>query len=147
MRMRCKVSNLLADEGGSLAVMSFTIKNLRQVDDMAPRFGFDAVQEARFAQRDLEAESTGVAFHTVKPGCRQAFAHRHQEAEEIYVVLSGRGRIKLDDELRDVEQMDAIRVSPPVARAFEAGPQGLELLVFGPRHEGDVEVLSGDFWE
>ena len=126
--------------------MSFTIKNLREVDDMAPRFGFEAVQEARFAHNDLQAESTGVAFHRVKPGCRQAFAHRHQEAEEIYVVLTGRGRIKLDDDIRDVAPLDAIRISPQVARAFEAGPDGLEVLVFGPRHAGDGEVLSGDFW-
>lgn len=127
--------------------MSFTIKNLRHVNDVAPRFGFDAVQEARFAHQDLDAESIGVAFHRVKPGCRQAFAHRHQQAEEIYLVLAGRGRIKLDDEVRDIEEMDAIRVSPPVARAFEAGPEGLEFLVFGPHCEGDGEVLSGDFWE
>jgi mannose-6-phosphate isomerase-like protein (cupin superfamily) len=127
--------------------MSFTIKNLREVDDMAPRFGFDEVQEARFPREDLESESIGLAFHRVKPGCRQAFAHRHEQAEEIYVVLSGRGRVKLDDEVRDLEAMDAIRISPHVARAFEAGPDGLELLVFGPRHAGDGEVLSGDFWE
>jgi mannose-6-phosphate isomerase-like protein (cupin superfamily) len=127
--------------------MSFTIKNLHQVDDMAPRFGFDEVQEARFPREDLESESIGLAFHRVKPGCRQAFAHRHQQAEEIYVVLSGRGRVKLDDEVHDLEAMDAIRISPQVARAFEAGPDGLELLVFGPRHAGDGEVLSGDFWE
>jgi mannose-6-phosphate isomerase-like protein (cupin superfamily) len=127
--------------------VSFTIKNLREVDDMAPRFGFEAVQEARFANNDLEAEATGLAFHRVKPGCRQAFAHRHKEAEEIYVVLTGRGRIKLDDDIRDVSPLDAIRIAPQVARAFEAGPDGLELLVFGPRHAGDGEVLSGDFWD
>jgi mannose-6-phosphate isomerase-like protein (cupin superfamily) len=127
--------------------MSFTIKNLRDVEDMAPRFGFDEVQEARFPREDLESESVGLAFHRVKPGCRQAFAHRHHQAEEIYVVLSGRGRIKLDDEVRDIAPMDAIRISPEVARAFEAGPDGLELLAFGPRHAGDGEVLSGDFWD
>jgi mannose-6-phosphate isomerase-like protein (cupin superfamily) len=127
--------------------MSFTIKNLREVEDMAPRFGFDEVQEARFPREDLESESVGLAFHRVKPECRQAFAHRHQHAEEIYVVLSGRGRIKLDDEVRDIQPMDAIRISPEVARAFEAGPDGLELLAFGPRHAGDGEVLSGDFWD
>lgn len=126
--------------------MSYTIKNLREVDDVAPRFGFQEVQEARFANADLDAESTGLAFHRVKPDCRQAFAHRHHEAEEIYVVLSGSGRIKLDDDIRDVQPMDAIRISPEVGRAFEAGPDGLELLVFGPRHSGDGEVLSGDFW-
>src|SRR5581483_6716437 len=101
--------------------MSYTIKNLREVEDMAPRFGFQEVQEARFAHADLEASATGLAFHRVKPGCRQAFAHRHKQAEEVYVVLSGRGPIKLDDEIRDVQPMDAIRVSPEVARAFEAG--------------------------
>ena len=127
--------------------MSFTIKNLRDVQDIAPRFGFDEVQEARFPREDLESESVGLAFHRIKPGCRQAFAHRHQQAEEIYVVLSGRGRIKLDDEVREIQPMDAIRVSPAIARAFEAGPDGIELLVFGPRHAGDGEVLSGDFWD
>jgi mannose-6-phosphate isomerase-like protein (cupin superfamily) len=127
--------------------MNFTIKNLREVEDVAPRFGFQEVQEARFAQSDLDSQSIGLAFHRVKPGCRQAFAHRHQEAEEIYVVLAGKGRIKLDDEVRDIGPMDAIRVAPAVGRAFEGGPDGLELLVFGPRYKGDGEIISGEFWE
>ena len=126
--------------------MSFTIKNLREVEDMAPRFGFEEVQEARFPREDLSSESIGLAFHRVKPGRRQAFAHRHEQAEEIYVVLSGTGRMKLDDEVIDVAAMDAIRVAPSVARAFEAGDDGLELLVFGPRHEKDGEILREDFW-
>jgi mannose-6-phosphate isomerase-like protein (cupin superfamily) len=127
-------------------VGSYTIKNLREVDDMAPRFGFEQVQEARFAWRDLEAETLGLALHRIKPDRRQAFAHRHEQAEEIYVVLSGKGRVKLDDEVREVGPMDAVRVAPFVARAFEAGPEGLELLVFGPHHEGDTEILKGEFW-
>jgi uncharacterized cupin superfamily protein len=126
--------------------MSYTIKNLNEVEDQAPRFGFDEVQEARFPYRDLGAETIGMAFHRVKPGRRQAFAHRHQEAEEIYVIVSGAGRMKLDDEVLDVGALDAVRVSPEMARAFEAGDDGLELIVFGPRHEGDGEVLREDFW-
>jgi mannose-6-phosphate isomerase-like protein (cupin superfamily) len=126
--------------------MDYSIKNLREVEDVAPRFGFDAVQEARFAREDLGAETIGLAFHIVKPGCRQAFAHRHENAEEIYVVLAGSGRMKLGDDVREVGPMDAIRVAPPIARAFEAGPDGLQLLVFGPRHSGDGEVLKEDFW-
>ena len=126
--------------------MSFTIKNLREVEDVAPRFGFSEVQEARFARGDLESETIGLAFHIVKPGRRQAFAHRHKQAEEIYVVLSGTGRVKLDEDVREIEPMDAIRVAPQVARAFEAGADGLELLVFGPRHADDGEVVSEDFW-
>lgn len=126
--------------------MSFTIKNLREVEDLAPKFGFSEVQEARFAREDLQSGTIGLAFHVVRPGKRQAFAHRHQQAEEIYVVLSGSGRVKLDDEIHDIGLMDAIRVAPEVARSFQAGPNGLELLVFGPRHAGDAEVVRDDFW-
>jgi mannose-6-phosphate isomerase-like protein (cupin superfamily) len=128
--------------------MSYTIKNLRDVSDSAPKFGFDSVQEARFAWRELDAERTGLAFHRVKPGCRQGFAHRHDEAEEIYVILSGKGRLKLDDEVIDVAPLDAIRVAPTVTRAFEAGDDGLELLAFGAHHEGDGEIVTDpSFWD
>jgi mannose-6-phosphate isomerase-like protein (cupin superfamily) len=126
--------------------MTHTIKNLREVEDVAPRFGFSEVQQARFAREDLNSETIGLAYLIVRPGKRQAFAHRHQVAEEIYVVLSGSGQVKLDDEVRPVTAMDAVRVAPQVARAFEAGPEGLELLAFGPRHAGDGEVLKEDFW-
>jgi uncharacterized cupin superfamily protein len=126
--------------------MDYVIKNLRDVEDMAPKFGFDQVQEARFAWRDLGAERTGLSFHVVKPGQRQAFAHRHDQAEEIYVVLSGRGRVKLDDDVENVHPLDAIRVAPGVARAFEAGDQGLELLAFGTHHENDAKMIQEDFW-
>jgi mannose-6-phosphate isomerase-like protein (cupin superfamily) len=128
--------------------MSYTIKNLRDCQDYAPKFGYDAVQEARFPSRELGAERTGLAFHRVKPGQRQGFAHRHDQAEEIYVILSGRGRIKLDDDVAEVGPLDAIRIAPGVARALEAGDEGLELLAFGPHHEGDGEMIkSEDFWD
>lgn len=126
--------------------MSYTIKNLHEVEDMAPKFGFAEMQSARFARDDLGAETIGLAFLTVHPGKRQAFAHRHEQAEEIYVVLSGSGRMKLDGEVIHVGPLDAIRVAPAVARSFEAGSDGLELLVFGPYHPKDGELLQGDFW-
>jgi mannose-6-phosphate isomerase-like protein (cupin superfamily) len=127
--------------------VDYSLKNLREVEDMAPKFGFAEVQEARFPREDLESESIGLAFHRVKPDCKQAFAHRHEQAEEIYVILAGAGRMKLDDDVIDVGAMDAIRVAPRVARAFEAGPEGLEILAFGARHAGDGEILrDGSFW-
>jgi quercetin dioxygenase-like cupin family protein len=127
------------------ALMSYTIRNLREIEDVAPRFGFDEIQAARFAGRDLEAQDTGLAYHVIKPGQRGG-AHRHEAAEEIYVVIAGSGRVKLDDEVAELRALDALRVAPPVARAFEAGPDGLELLVFGPHHQGDGELLSEDPW-
>jgi quercetin dioxygenase-like cupin family protein len=79
------------------------------------------------------------------PGKRQAYGHRHEEAEEVNVVLSGSGRVCLDQEVVEVGPMDAIRIAPEVTRAFEAGPDGLELLVFGPHHSGDGELIPG-YW-
>jgi mannose-6-phosphate isomerase-like protein (cupin superfamily) len=127
--------------------MSYTKKNLERVEDSAPKFGYQELQEARFAGQDLDAEATGVAFMRVKPGRRQAFAHKHDDAEEVYVVISGSGRIKLDDEIVDVERLDAIRIAPGVTRALEADDEGLEYLAFGPHHEGDGELIHEGFWD
>ncbi len=127
--------------------MSYTKKNLERVEDSAPKFGYEELQEARFAGQDLDAEATGVAFMRVKPGQRQGFAHKHDEAEEVYVVISGSGRIKLDDEIVDLERLDAIRIAPGVTRALEADDEGLEYLAFGPHHKGDGELIHEGFWD
>jgi mannose-6-phosphate isomerase-like protein (cupin superfamily) len=121
----------------------YTHLKLTDVEDSAPRFGYGELQEARFATGDLQADETGVSHLRVRPGKRQGFAHRHENAEEVYVVLSGSGRVKLDDEILELEPLDAIRVAPTVTRAFEGGPDGIELVVAGPRHEGDGELLHG----
>jgi mannose-6-phosphate isomerase-like protein (cupin superfamily) len=123
----------------------YAVKNLREVEDSAPKFGFSEMQEARFPREDLGCETTGLAFHRVKPGKRQAFAHRHENAEEVYVVIGGAGRVKLDDEIVELGRLDALRVAPAVTRCFEAGPEGLELIASGTRHEGDGEMIP-DWW-
>lgn len=122
---------------------SFTHKKLTEVKDSAPGFGYGEVQEARFARGDLVAEETGLSHLRLKPGRRSPFGHKHEEAEEVYVVLSGSGRMKLDDEVIEVDALDAIRVAPEVTRAFEAGSDGIEVLAVGPHHDGDGEVIPG----
>jgi mannose-6-phosphate isomerase-like protein (cupin superfamily) len=126
--------------------MGYTIKNLRDVEDSAAKFGFGDLQEARFPREDLQSEAIGFLHLRLKAGKRQPFAHRHERAEEIYLVLSGAGRVKLDDEVVEIGPHDAIRVAPSTARAFEAGAEGLELLAFGPRVAGDAEIVK-EFWE
>jgi uncharacterized cupin superfamily protein len=125
--------------------VTFAKKNLRAVEDSALKFGLSETQEARFPRDDLGAEQTGINLLHVKPSRREAFAHRHSRAEEIYVVLTGSGRVRLDDEFVELGVLDAVRVSPGVARSFEAGPDGLEVLIFGPHVENDSEIVS-DFW-
>ena len=129
---------LLRRRGGpghvGAAVKPYTHIHLLDVEDAAPANGFGERWEARVARTALEAEQTGVTHFRLRPGMRSPFTHRHVEAEEVYVILAGSGKVKLDDEVADVRPLDAIRVAPQVARAFEAGPDGLELLAFGPHH-------------
>lgn len=123
----------------------FTRKNLAEIKDSAPEFGFSEIQEARFASSDLEAEETGLSYHHLKPGRRSAFAHKHDDAEEVYVVIDGGGRMKLDEEILELRPLDAVRVAPGVVRAFEAGPNGLDFLAFGPSRPGDGDLIP-DWW-
>jgi mannose-6-phosphate isomerase-like protein (cupin superfamily) len=123
----------------------WTHLNLDQVEDAAPGNGFGERWEARVARTDLGAERTGLTHFRLRPGRRSPFSHRHREAEEIYVVLSGEGVVKLGEELRPVRPLDAIRIAPSVPRAFEAGPDGLELLAFGPHFEADGEPVDDDW--
>ena len=126
--------------------MTYTIKNLASVDDSAPRFGYAEIGEAHFARGALEAEQTGIAYHVLRPNRRQGFAHRHDEAEEIAVVISGGGRVKLDDEVHDLRALDAVRCAPNVTRQFEAGPEGMSYVVIGPHHDSDGELIHEGFW-
>ena len=123
----------------------YTLKNLTEVKDQAEGFGIGEIQEARFANEALDAEDTGISHHRLRPGRRQAFAHRHDDAEEVYVVLEGSGRVKLDDDIVDLSKLDAVRVAPGVTRQFEAGDDGLEFLAVGPRREGDGDIVK-EWW-
>jgi uncharacterized cupin superfamily protein len=123
----------------------FAKKNLNEVEDSAVKHGFSETQMARFAGADLGCETIGLALEGVKPGKRQAFGHRHEEDEEVYVVVDGSGTMRLGEETIEVGRLDAIRVAPGVWRAFEAGPDGLQILAFGTHTEGDGEIDPG-FW-
>jgi quercetin dioxygenase-like cupin family protein len=131
-------------------VAGWTRVNLkRDVEDMAPRFGYAPNMEARFAAGPLELERSAVSYQRIAPGFRIPFGHSHKQQEELYVVLSGSGRLRLDDEILELEALDAVRVAPEVVRGFEAGPDGAELLAFGAPGTGspaEDAVPAPDFW-
>jgi quercetin dioxygenase-like cupin family protein len=125
----------------------YTIKNfLSDIEDSASSRGVPGV-EARFARGAMESEHLGVSLLRLAPNQRVPWGHRHREQEEAYVVVSGSGRIRLEDQTRDLRQWDLVRVAPQVARGFEAGPDGLDLIAVGnDRPEGGDGELLQDFW-
>jgi mannose-6-phosphate isomerase-like protein (cupin superfamily) len=126
----------------------YTIKNLKgDVEDAAPNFGLSPELEARFARKTLECKQTGVSYERLAPNVRTGFGHKHANQEEIYVVISGGGRVKIEDDVNDVRQWDAVRVGPSTMREFEAGSDGLEVIAFGaPTSDEDDSELVPGWW-
>ena len=126
----------------------YTVKNLKEdVDNAAERFGLAPNLEARFTRSALGTKHSGMSYQRYAPNFRTPFGHRHREQEEVYVILNGSGKLKLDDEVIDVKQWDAIRVTGPTARGWQAGPDGLEFIAVGSPifEESDAEMLP-DWW-
>ena len=125
----------------------YTQLNLKaDVENMSERFGLAPDMEARFARSPLGLAGGGFSYQKLAPNYRAPAAHRHETHEEVYVVVRGSGRVKIEDEIRDVRQWDALRFAPQVARGFEAGPDGLELIAIGFGEGGDSKLLE-NFWE
>jgi len=118
--------------------------NFGDLEDRSPA---DEPMRWLFARKALDSPELGVSRFTFEAGSRMPFGHRHREQEELYVVVGGAGRLKLDDEWVDVGPWDVLRVAPQVARGFEAGPEGLDVLCVGGRRPdgGDGERVEG-FW-
>jgi mannose-6-phosphate isomerase-like protein (cupin superfamily) len=123
----------------------YTKKNLKsEVEDSARNFGMPDEMSAHFAGGALELSAAGMAYEHLDAGARPPFGHRHTEQEEIYVVVEGSGRIKLDDDILDLERLDAIRIGKGVMRCMEGGPEGIGWIAFGappidnPREEAEM---------
>jgi len=126
----------------------YTLVNLKtDVEDQAPKFGFAPNLESRFARRTLQLEKSGLSYYRVAPGYRIPFGHYHGEQEEVYLIVGGSARMKLDDEIVDLKQWDALRVPAEVTRGFEAGPDGAEIVAFGaPSTENQDAEMVQDWW-
>lgn len=125
----------------------YTVVNLKEVEDQAHNFGLAPDLEARFARVALDAELIGLSYQRLAPNFQVPFGHKHKTQEEVYIVLSGSVRMKLEDEVKELGPWDAIRVSKETVRGFEAGPEGVELIAIGaPGGSGDAEMTQ-DFWK
>ena len=124
----------------------YTHLNLKEVEDQAPKFGLSPDLEFRMGRVPLDMENAGVSYIRMGSNYRLPFGHTHKNQEEVYVVVAGSGRIKLGDEVRDLNEWDAVRVHKDTMRGFEAGADGLELIAIGAPNTGPGDAETEQGW-
>ena len=130
--------------------MPFTLRNIKgDLEDIGSNFGPTDL-EFRAATKALELEQAALSYEHIPPGYRFPYGHTHVRQEEVYIVVRGSGRMKVDDEIVELEEWDAVRVPPGTWRGYEAGPEGLDILVIGAPNLGGAprEDVHGqrDWW-
>jgi mannose-6-phosphate isomerase-like protein (cupin superfamily) len=126
---------------------SYTKKNLRsEVENQAPNFGMPSEMEARFARRAIGGETLGLSLFTLAPNFRIPFGHKHESQEEVYVVVRGSGRIKVEDEIVEVGEWDAVAFPKDTMRNVEAGSDGIEYLAFGAGEDAREVEMAQNWW-
>ena len=123
----------------------YTKVNLKEIEDQAPSGGLSPGLKAHFARVPLELEKSGITYFRLAPDFRVPFGHRHSEQEEVYLVVGGSARVKVDDDVIELQPWDAIRIPPGTMRGLEAGPEGAEVVAFGAPNtqNADVEMTPG----
>ena len=124
----------------------YTKQNLTQVENQAPNFGISNELEARFARTPLEGQELGLSLFRLAPNFRIPFGHKHAGQEEVYVVTRGSGRIKVEDEIVEVGEWDAIRFDMNTMRDVEAGPDGVEYIAFGAGDDPTDAEMAPGWW-
>jgi mannose-6-phosphate isomerase-like protein (cupin superfamily) len=125
---------------------SYTKKNLRDVENQAPNFNMPKKLDARFARSDIEGETLGLTVFKLDPGFRIPFGHKHSAQDEVYVVVRGSGRVKVDDDIIELRAWDAIRFDQDAMRNVEAGPDGIEYLAFSAGNDSSDAEMTPGWW-
>jgi mannose-6-phosphate isomerase-like protein (cupin superfamily) len=127
----------------------YTKLNLREeVEDQAPKFGLSPNMEFRSARVPLEMENAGISFLRVAPNFRVPFGHHHNVQEEVYVLVGGSARLKLDDEVVELKPWDAVRIDRETMRNFEGGPEGAEVIAYGAPNTGPGDgPMTQGWWQ
>jgi mannose-6-phosphate isomerase-like protein (cupin superfamily) len=127
--------------------MGYKKTNLRtEVENQAPKFDMPSEIEARFARRSIGGETLGLSLFTLAPGFRVPFGHKHANQEEVYVVVRGSGRVKVEDEIVELAEWDAIRFGMDTMRCMEAGPDGIEYVAFGAGEDPLDAEMAPNWW-
>jgi uncharacterized cupin superfamily protein len=93
--------------------------------------------------KQLGAETLGARLWRLAPG-QASTRHRHERQTELYVVLEGMGRIRVDGELLTLEPLSALLVEPDTIRQVfnDTGEDALWLVVGTPAEAANTLEMS-----
>ncbi len=124
----------------------YAVQNLKEVQNQGEAFGLNPDElQLRMAKDPLECQNAGISYLRLGPGYRAPFGHKHKEQEEVYVLVGGSARMKIEDEFVDLQPMTAVRVAPGTMRCYEGGPDGADMIVIGAPKTGpgDGDIVQG----
>ncbi|HEV8603445.1 MAG TPA: hypothetical protein VGQ68_08665 [Gaiellaceae bacterium] len=124
----------------------YKVVKVSDVPDQGPNLGVAPDLEVRFLRNDLGCEDCGVSYARLAPNWRYPYGHKHKRQEEIYLLVSGTARIKVGDDIVELEPWTAVRIPNDTMRAIEAGPEGAEFVMVGAPNTGPGDGINETNW-
>lgn len=59
-----------------------------------------------------------ISINSMAPGAGMPIYHRHQQNEEIYIFIHGKGQVQIDGEVIDVQEGSIVRIAPDGERTW-----------------------------
>lgn len=95
--------------------------------------------------KGLGAKTLGARLWRLEPG-QASTRHRHRSQEELYLLLEGRGRIRIESELVELAPQDALLVEPETVRQIfnDTEADALWLVVGAPPEAANTLEMSDE---
>lgn len=127
----------------------YQVVSLEDVDDWLG----DYPGEMRGITYAIGAEQVALTHRRMPQhtGSKGSYGHRHKKQEEIYFVLSGKLQFKLNDEIVEIGERQAVRIPPQTWRGvWNDEAEDAELIIISTRDSddpsADTEKSADDFW-
>jgi mannose-6-phosphate isomerase-like protein (cupin superfamily) len=124
----------------------YAVVKTSEVPDQGPNLGLAPELEIRFLRNDLGCEDCGVSYARLAPNWRMPHGHKHKRQEEIYLLISGSARMKLGEDIVELEPWTAVRVPSDTMRAIESGSNGAEFVIVGAPNTGPGDAINETDW-
>ena len=137
-----------ADVEGRVTGPNFVAAHLGRFEDLG-RYGVrhpllgQTIRGKVFLQQVLDLTAMEISFGALPAASSIPFYHKHQQNEEVYLILSGAGQFHVDGQVFDVREGSAVRVSPEGVRCLRNTSDENMVYVVIQAKAGSLEQWTG----